>query len=88
MSSITRREHERHNEPDMDKVRLEFDIFGAVWAFANAYHSGQGSLGYKLLSGLEKIGYKPGISLQRYEFENTDQEQLYNVLVDRFRFLA
>jgi len=61
-----------------------FDLYGALWAFCNGYHSGQWSRGYRILSRLTVAGYKPGFGLQNGHFETHEQKQIYRKLVKNY----
>jgi hypothetical protein len=58
-----------------------FDMYGALWAFCNRWHSGQGSRGYRILSRLSRAGYSPGLSLQQGRFESEEQAHTYRALL-------
>lgn len=62
-----------------------FDLYGALWAFCNRWHSGQWSRGYRILSRLSRAGYNPGIGLQRGRFESEAQCEIYRTLVRNHR---
>jgi hypothetical protein len=62
-----------------------FDLYGALWLLCSRYHSGQWSRGYRLLSRLSRAGYKPGIGLQRGQFESDEQRAIYLTLAARYR---
>ena len=59
----------------------KFDLYGALWLFCSQYHGGMRSRGYRILSRLSSAGYRPGLGLQRGEFESEEQEAIYNDLV-------
>ncbi len=67
-----------------DKTYDKFTLYGALWAACARCHSGQGSRGYRILSLLGRVGYKPGLTLQRGEFEDEEQERLYGEVVRRY----
>ena len=54
-----------------------FDLYGALWALCSRHHSGQGSRGYRILSALDRAGYRPGMGLQNGRFETAEQRSLY-----------
>jgi hypothetical protein len=58
-----------------------FDLYGALWAFCNRWHSGQWSRGYRILSRLSLAGYNPGTSLQSGRFESENQRRIYKALL-------
>jgi len=61
-----------------------FDLYGALWALCNRWHSGQGSRGYRILSRLSAAGYSPGLGLQSGRFESEAQADMYRALL-RYR---
>jgi hypothetical protein len=61
-----------------------FDLYGALWLFCTRYHGGQGSLGYRILSRLNRLGYSPGLGLQRGRFESVEQAGYYRTLVRNY----
>jgi len=58
-----------------------FDLYGALWAFCNRWHSGQSSRGYRILSRLVIADYHPGAHLQGGHFETGRQREIYRDLV-------
>lgn len=66
---------------DDDDMVFRFDLYGALWAFANRWHSGMGSRGYRILSRLSRAGYRPGIGLQAGRFESDEQRDIYRALL-------
>lgn len=62
-----------------------FDLYGALWAFCNRFHSGQWSRGYRILSRLSIAGYRPGFGLQSGRFESDEQKAIYRHLVRHYR---
>jgi hypothetical protein len=58
-----------------------FNLYGALWVFCNNYHSGQWSRGYRIISKLDRIGYKPGLSIQSGKFETDEQRKIYRELL-------
>ena len=62
-----------------------FDLYGALYVFCRDYHSGQWSRGYRILSRLSRMGYKPGLSLQCNKFETLEQKQIYRYLVKNYK---
>jgi len=69
---------------DDDTLLRRFDLYGALWAFCNRWHSGQGSRGYRILSRLSRAGYNPGLGLQQGRFESEEQAAIYRELL-RYR---
>ena len=67
------------------KTTTRFDLYGALWAFANRYHSGQWSRGYRILSRLTTRGYRPGLDLQSGHFESNAQRAIYKQLVRSYK---
>ncbi len=55
----------------------KFDCYGALWMLCNRWHSGQYSLGYRILSRLSIIGYSPGLSVTSNHFETGNQREYY-----------
>jgi hypothetical protein len=60
------------------------NLYGALWAFASRYHSGQGSRGYRILSRLARASYRPGMGLQAGRFESDEQRDVYCHLVRHY----
>lgn len=58
-----------------------FDICAAFYLYAVAYHAGQCSKEYRIFGRLIKLGYSPGVSVMRGNFENDNQRRIYNNLV-------
>lgn len=59
----------------------KFDLYGALYLVCNRYHSGQSSRGYRILSRLNRAGYRPGMSIQSNRFESTEQRDIYKALL-------
>jgi hypothetical protein len=57
-----------------------FDICEAYYVFASIYHKGQWSKEYTIFSRLEKIKFKPRISL-REETLSDNAKDIYNSLI-------
>lgn len=55
----------------------KFDCYGALWMLCNRWHSGQWSLGYRILSRLINMGYSPGDSVTSGRFESENQCEYY-----------
>ncbi len=72
-----------YNGHDEDTNR--FDLYGALWAFCNRYHSGQWSRGYRILSRLVNAQYRPGLGLQHGRFESDRQRWIYRDLVKNYK---
>jgi hypothetical protein len=64
-----------------EDLAARFDLYGALWAFCNRWHGGQGSRGYRILSRLSRAGYSPGLSLQQGRFETEEQAYIYRALL-------
>lgn len=76
---------DNHPRTDKEVTRMDrFDLYAAFYIFCTDYHSGQASRGYRILSRLTKAGYNPGLSVQRGFFENEEQYNIYNQLVNRY----
>jgi hypothetical protein len=61
----------------MDK----FDLYGALYLVCSRWHSGQSSRGYRILSRLQRLGYRPGLTIQRGRFESYEQMTAYGRLL-------
>lgn len=55
-----------------------FDQYGALWLLCTHWHTGQWSRGYRILSKLVRIGYRPGRGLQEGTFETDQQRDYYH----------
>ena len=66
---------------DEDTYNNRFDLYGALWAMCNRWHSGQSSRGYRILSRLSRAGYSPSLSLQSGRFESEEQAYMYRELL-------
>ena len=66
-------------------MRERFDLYGALYLFCTRYHSGQASRGYRILSRLDRAGYRPGLSVQGNQFESAEQRAMYRELVRGYR---
>jgi hypothetical protein len=71
-------------DTDMSNAN-RFDLYGALYQFCARYHSGQWSRGYRILSRLHKIGYKPGSALQENRWESWEQRAIYHHLRRNYR---
>ena len=70
---------------DIDRT-ARFDLYGALWAFCNRWHSGQNSRGYRILCRLHRAGYRPGLGLREHgSFETDAQRDIYRELVRSHR---
>ncbi len=58
-----------------------FDICAAFYLYAVAYHTGQWSREYRIFGRLISIGYIPGVSTMRGDFENENVRAIYENLV-------
>ena len=58
-----------------------FDLYGALWLLCSRWHSGQWSRGYRILSKLSLLGYRPGLSIQNNRFESDEQRAMYRRLL-------
>ncbi len=61
------------------------NVYGALWMLCNRWHSGQDSLGYRILSRLSIMGYKPGLSVQQGRFETDEQREYYRFFRKRLK---
>ena len=68
---------------DWDEETLvnRFDLYGALYVLCSLYHSGQSSRGYRILSRLDRGGYRPSPFLSEDHFESVEQERIYRELV-------
>jgi len=57
-----------------------FDLLSAWWLYANAYHSGQGSKLYEILSMIGERGFCPGSDVQFGNLDETSQEVYDSIL--------
>jgi hypothetical protein len=62
-----------------------FDLYGALYIFVMQHHSGQWSRGYRILCRLGGADYRPGLSVQRGEFESETQKEIYDYLVEHYK---
>ena len=63
-----------------------FDLYGALWLFCTRYHSGRWSRGYRILSRLALLGYRPGLTIREgHGFENEEQRDIYRALWRSYR---
>ena len=63
-----------------------FDLYGALYLACRRWHSGQYSRGYRILSRLARLGYRPGITLREMSgFESPAQASLYRHLLRHYR---
>lgn len=69
-------------EYDDDTLENRFDLYGALWMACSEYHSGMHSRGYRILSRLERAGYKPGIRMDAFKSEQ--QEMYYEQIVANY----
>jgi len=71
---------------DWDEETLvnRFDLYGALYVLCSLYHSGQSSRGYRILSRLDRGGYRPSPMLSENCFESEGQELLYHELVAKY----
>lgn len=58
-----------------------FDLYGALYLFCSRWHGGQSSRGYRILSRLSSLGYRPGLSVQSNRFESEEQRRIYRDLL-------
>jgi hypothetical protein len=70
-----------HYDWDEETWENRFDLYGALWAFCNRWHSGMNSRGYRILSRLSNMDYNPGLSLQQGHFETDNQREIYRELL-------
>jgi hypothetical protein len=62
-----------------------FELYGALYLLCSRWHSGQWSRGYRILSRLDRAGYRPGLSIQSNRFESADQRATYRALLRAYR---
>jgi len=56
----------------------KFDVYGALYMLCARHHSGQWSLGYRILSRLDAMGYRPGLTVSNgHEFETPEMREAY-----------
>lgn len=55
----------------------------ALYRLCTEYHSGQWSRGYRILSRLLRH-YKPGLAVQRGEWETEEGEAIYSELREKY----
>jgi hypothetical protein len=63
-----------------DNLNNLFDIYGALYLLCTRWHSGQWSKGYRILSRLQALKYRPSPSLQHGHFESEEQREIYKRL--------
>ena len=65
-----------------DQMTDRFDLYGALYLFCSRWHSGQWSRGYRILSRLYLLGYRPGLTIRNgHGFENPEQRAIYRRLL-------
>ena len=62
---------------DEDTLIHRFDLYGALYVLCSLWHGGQSSRGYRILSRLERAGYRPSPVLSEHNFESEEQERIY-----------
>jgi hypothetical protein len=63
----------------------KLDCYSALWQICYRYHSGQWSRGYRILSRLYKMGFKPSLSTQNGMFDTENQRMFYRFFFHRLR---
>ena len=58
-----------------------FDICVAHWAFAVAWHEGQGSATYAKFAQLDRIGFAPGGQSEEPRYLGDNAREIYRQLV-------
>jgi len=59
-----------------------FDLYGALWLLCTRWHSGQWSRGYRILSRLTALGYRPVLTVREGRgFESQGQRSMYRRLL-------
>lgn len=60
----------------------KFDLYGALYLLCTRWHSGQWSRGYRILSRLDRLGYRPGLTIREgHGFESLEQRAIYRTLL-------
>lgn len=70
----------------LEDISRRLDLYGALYILCSSYHTGQASRGYRILSRLSsQADYRPGLSVQRGDFESEEQRDIYLTLAARYR---
>ena len=62
-----------------------FNVYGALYMLCIRWHSGQWSLGYRILCKLGQMGYKTGLTIRNNCFESPEQKEYYRKFFRKLR---